>query len=205
MEIRTLMVDDAPQVAPLIYSAGPELYDFIYKTKKHAAMDFIAYEFHTGKGFCGYRNVSVVAYNGQAVATGCFFNAKQFKTQTLQTVINMFKFYGLLRVWSVLCRSMHIESVMKAPKDGELYLSNFGVQVAFRGQGVGSALIEYKVNEAKRSGYKTFGLDVASTNPRAENLYRRLGLKFIKQKRFSGKRTRFSVPDARKMELPLFE
>lgn len=205
MEIRTSIINDAPQIAPLIYSAGPELYDFIYKTEKHAATDFIAYEFRTGKGFCGHPNVSVVAHNGQAVATGCFFDGKQFKTRTLQTVINMFKFYGLVQVWSVLGRSMHIESVMKAPRDGELYLSNFGVQSALRGQGFGSALIQYKISEAKKSGYKTFALDVASTNPRAENLYKRLGLKFIKQKRFSGKRTGFTVPDARKMELPLTE
>ncbi|MDO9179023.1 MAG: GNAT family N-acetyltransferase [Agitococcus sp.] len=205
MEIRTAILNDAPHIAPLIYSAGPELYDFIYKTEKHTASDFIAYEFRTGKGFCGYRNVSVVAHNGRVVATGCFFDGKQFKSRTLQTLINMFKFYGPIQVWAVLGRSKHVESVMKQPKNGELYLSNFGVQFAMRGQGFGSALIKYKINEAKKTGYKIFSLDVASTNPRAESLYNRLGLKVVKQKQFSGKRTGISVPDARKMELLLTE
>jgi ribosomal protein S18 acetylase RimI-like enzyme len=200
MEIRTATPNDAPHIAPLIYSAGPELYDFLYKTSKHTPQAFIEFEFRSGKGFCGYRHVSVLAQNGQAVATGCLFDGKQFKTRTLQTVVNMFKFYGPIDVWSALRRSMHVESVMKPPKAGELYLSNFGVSPALRGQGLGSALITHHLQAAKAAGYRVFGLDVASTNPRAETLYNRLGLTFVKQKRFSGKRAGVEVPDGRKME-----
>jgi ribosomal protein S18 acetylase RimI-like enzyme len=203
MEIRTATPNDAAHVAPLIYSAGPELYDFIYKTGKHSAQAFIEFEFRSGKGFCGHRHVSVVAQNGQAVASGCFFDDKQFKARTLQTVVNMFKFYGPIQVWPALRRSMHVESVMKPPKSGEVYLSNFGVNPAMRGQGLGSALVTHKVKEAKAAGYKVFGLDVASTNPRAEKLYNRLGLTFVKQKRFTGKRAGIEVPDGRKMEMVL--
>ena len=42
-------------------------------------------------------------------------------------------------------------------------------------------MIQHKLKEAKRNGYTFFGLDVASTNPRAEKLYQRLGLSVVKQ------------------------
>lgn len=42
-------------IAKLMYSAGPELYDFIYKTSSQQAQDFIQFEFESGEGFCGHR------------------------------------------------------------------------------------------------------------------------------------------------------
>jgi len=57
--------------------------------------------------------------------------------------------------------------------------------------------------EIRTACYKVFGLDVASTNPRAEKLYNRLGLTFVKQKRLTGKRAGIEVPDGRKMEMVL--
>jgi len=203
MEIRPATIHDAQSIAPLIYSAGPEIYDFINKTSKYNAQQFIEFEFRTGQGFCGYRNVTVAVQDGQVVATGCFFDGPQHKSLTLGTIINLFRFYGPINVWPVLARAMHTESVMKRPRPGEIYLSNFGVSPQCRGQGIGTTMIQHKLKEAKRNGYTLFGLDVASTNPRAENLYQRLGLSVVKQKQFSGKREGHSVPDSRKMELDL--
>jgi len=205
MQIRLASLNDAPFVAPLIYSSGPELYDFIYKTGRVDPKQFIEFEFRSGRGFCGYRNVTVVMQGDEVVATGCFFDGNQHKSLSLGSLVNMFLFFGPLEGWSVLARSLHIKSVMKRPRGGELYLSNLGVSPACRGRGIGAALMQSKVNEAKSRGYTRFGLDVAITNPRAENLYQRLGLKFVKQKRFSGLREPYVVPDSKKMELDLTE
>ena len=43
MEIRNAKKTDKVNVAALIYSAGPELYDFIYQNNQHTAQDYIAY------------------------------------------------------------------------------------------------------------------------------------------------------------------
>lgn len=50
MEIRAARPSDDMGLVSLIYSAGPELYDFIYKTPRHDAKDYIAYEFHRAEG-----------------------------------------------------------------------------------------------------------------------------------------------------------
>lgn len=203
MEIRQARIDDDASLAQMIYSAGPELYDFIYRTAKHDALDYIRYEFQSGRGFCGHRNVTVAAEGGRVLGTGCFYDAKRYGKLTLGTLANMIRFYGWRDVWPVLARSGHIGSVMKKPRRGELYLSNFGVAVDRRGSGVGSTMIRHKLDEAKNKGYRVFGLDVADTNPRAERLYQRLGLQQVAFKHFTGKRKGMQIPNSKKMELPI--
>jgi len=203
MEIRPARPTDDMGLVSLIYSAGPELYDFIYKTDRHDARDYIAYEFQSGRGFCGHHNVTVAVRDGAVIGTGCFYGARQYGRLTLGTAINMFKFYGPIHIWPVLARSGHIGSVMKKPKKSELYLSNFGVAASQRSTGVGSTMINTKVAEARQQGYGVFGLDVADTNPRAEKLYRKLGLQMIEFKKFSGRRQGMQIPNSKKLELPL--
>lgn len=205
MEIRRARPSDDLSLVSLIYSAGPELYDYLYKTGQYSAQDYIAYEFLSGRGFCGYPNVTVAIKDREVVGTGCFYDAKMYGRLTLGTVLNMFGFYGPIRVWPVLFRSGHMGSVMKKPKPGELYLSNFGVAPYHRSAGVGSALINTRVAVAKAKGYQLFGLDVADTNARAEQLYRKLGLQVVAFKKFSGKRAGMQIPNAKKMELRLQE
>lgn len=190
-------------IAELIYSAGPELYDFIYKTSSHRAQDFIQFEFESGNGFCGYRNVTVALVDGKVVATGCFYDGEAYLGLTLGTLKNMFRFYGPLKIWPILSRTRHIESVMQKPKINELYLSNFGVEPTMRSRGIGKAMLAHKIADARLKQYWLFSLDVADSNPRAQALYERLGLKVAKLKKFSGKRQGLQVPNAIKMELAL--
>ena len=72
-----------------------------------------------------------------------------------------------------------------------------------RGQGNGTALIKNKIASAKATKYKTFSLDVATNNSKAEKLYSKLGFKITEEKVFSGKRVGFDIPNLRKMELTL--
>lgn len=203
MEIRTAKQSDVGDIAAQIYSAGTELYDFIYQTRKQAAIDFIGFEFQSGYGFCGYRNLTVAVMDGKVVGTGCFYDGKGYGLLKLGTVVNMFRFYGWLAVWPVLLRSRHIGSVMKKPEKGEWYLANFAVERSRQGQGIGTQLIQSQWHFAAANGYKTFALDVADNNPKAEKLYTRLGLRVVCEKVFSGKRQEIVVPKLKKMVMAL--
>ncbi|MGE5451361.1 MAG: GNAT family N-acetyltransferase [Acidobacteriota bacterium] len=203
MEIRRARRTDNLGLVALIYSAGPELYDYLYKTDKSSAQDYITFEFLSGRGFCGYPNVTVALRDRQIVGTGCFYDAARYGRLALGTAWNMFRFYGPIGFWPVLKRSLHIGSVMKKPGPGELYLSNFGVAREHRSTGVGRALINTRLAVAKARGYQRFGLDVADNNPRAEQLYRQLGLQEVEFKQFTGKRKDMHIPNSKKMELRL--
>lgn len=201
VEVRQASLDDQGAIAELMYSAGPEIYDYLYKTGGHDPLDFIRYEFQSGIGICGYKNVTVAVKNGQVVGTGCFYDKTRYNKLVAGTGKNILAYFGVASALTIIWRSRHTGSVMKPPKAGELYLANFGVAPTERSQGIGSQLIEYKLKEARQQGYKIFGLDVAFTNPRGQALYTRLGLEVKKEKVFSDKNAQ--VPGCRKMELGL--
>jgi len=203
MEIRKAKKNDIGAIAEMIYSSGPDIYDFIYKTNSKTALDYINYEFKSGRGFAGYDNVTVAVKDGEVIATGCFYDGKVYNKLAVGTTLNMILFYGFMHFNAVLKRSLHAISVMKKPHKNELYLSNFGVHEKCRSQGVGSAVLQKKVGEAKAANYKKFILDVSVNNPKAEALYKRMGMNIIKEKKFTGKREGYPCSDARQMELVL--
>lgn len=203
MKIRAATPADVNSIAELIYSAGPKHYDYMHATARSNALDYIRHEFASGRGFVGHRNVTVAEKDGQVIATGCFYNGRVFYRLMLGTVLNMFSYYGLLRVWLVLLRGHEVDRVMSQPGRREMYLSSFGVSPAQRSTGVGSSMIRLKVAQARASGHEVFSLDVADDNPRAEALYLRLGLKIIRRKAFFGHRRDIVVPNSKKMSLVL--
>ena len=58
---------------------------------------------------------------------------------------------------------------------GELYIDSLCVAEAFRGRGIASALLGATIDRARRGGFPAAGLLVDTANPRAEQLYTRLG------------------------------
>ena len=200
MEIRSAKKLDQGKIAALIYSAGPELYDFLYKTNKHIAEEFIEFEFRSGRGFCGYQNVTVAVDNNIVVGTGSFYDGRQYGKLSIGTLMNILKFYSLTEILPILLRLKHIGSIMKKPKHDELYLSNFGVLPELRGKGIGRMIMQKSIEMSQPNGYQVFSLDVSEENPRAEKLYSSLGYVVTEFKYFSGRRPGFHVPNAKKME-----
>ena len=199
--IRPAQPDDSGPIAELMYSSGPDIYDYLFKTRKRSAIDFIRHEFRTGIGFCGYKNVTVAVQNDVVVGTGCFYDRARYERLVKGTGKNIMDYFGWLGMVPVILRTRHSGSVMKPPREGELYLANFGVDPNLRSLGIGSQMIRHKLAEARQQNYRTFGLDVSVANPRGQALYERLGMKMTREKIFSDPNA--GVANARKMELSL--
>lgn len=80
--------------------------------------------------------------------------------------------YGLV---GALWRGPLLDLTERSLRDGELLLDGIFVAPEARGRGVGAALIEAIVAEARHRGMVEVRLDVIDTNPRARSLYERLG------------------------------
>lgn len=63
----------------------------------------------------------------------------------------------------------------------EMYITLIAVTEGYRSTGIGSRLIETLANHGKCTCKKRLVLEVVDSNPRARNLYERLGFTFIKQ------------------------
>jgi ribosomal protein S18 acetylase RimI-like enzyme len=198
IEIRTARADDRGPIAELLYSSGPHVYDYIHGP---SALGFLRYEFASGRGFAGHPNVTVAVLEGEVVATGCFYDRDGYPKRVAGVVQNLFGHHGMVGGSQALARTRQVGGVVRRPEPGELYLSNFGVAQALRGQGIGSRLLAHELERARQRGYRVFGLDVSTANPRGEALYRRLGLVVTKEKKVADPRA--NVPPARKMEMVL--
>ena len=198
IEIRTARENDTGPISQLMYSAGTDVYDYLYQD---LAIDYLNHEFKSGKSFAGFNNVTVAAMEGEVIATGCFYDGKAFETLILGGIENKQTFFEGQALLDVFERSKHMGSIMKAPRQDELYLSNFGVSPALRGKGIGTKMLEHKIEQARKEGYSIFSLDVSTNNPKGQALYERMGLKVVDELTFSDPNA--GISPARRMELVL--
>ena len=197
MEItfRQAVAEDTSSCAELVYSAGPEIFDYIYSGKS-AAIAYIAHEFRNGGGYLGHRIHQVGVYKGNVVAVAAFYGLKNCKRMERESFKNLRSFYGLFRLMPVIYRSLHTKSVMQKPRDGVVYIADVGVMPEMQSHGFGSALIHHGTELSKLKGFSHASLDVACNNPRAEELYKRLGFNFVKEKIFKGNKNA-NVPNVK--------
>lgn len=70
--------------------------------------------------------------------------------------------------------------VSRTPAKGEFLLDGIAVHADARGQGVGTRLFEIAFAFAREHGYTHVRLEVVNSNPRAQQLYERLGFVAVK-------------------------
>jgi ribosomal protein S18 acetylase RimI-like enzyme len=93
---------------------------------------------------------------------------------------------ALLRVlgWGMirrLPRLLRVQGMVGILSRDEWYVSNVAVYPAFRGAGIGAALMARADEEAARSGAASVALDVETDNASAIGLYERLGFARIRE------------------------
>lgn len=64
------------------------------------------------------------------------------------------------------------------------YLEALAVGSRYRGQGIGTLLLEQCFEESRKAGKREISLHVVDTNPRARQLYERMGFRIVRVERF---------------------
>lgn len=187
----------------MVYSAGPEAFDYILRTNKRTALDFLQMAFADGRGFQGHRIHWVAERDDRVVGVGAFYSGRDDLRLTVGFVRQVLAFYRYTETPGVIRRALQVAPMLKPLTRDMWYVANFGVAPECRGQGVGAAMLNFQMAEARRQGYKRYALDVAVTNPRAQKLYEGMGLKLVREHRFHGDRKRSPVPDSRRLEMML--
>lgn len=201
LQFRPACADDLEHVIDLIYSSGPEAFEYGFSCPGRPAREFLRFAFAQGHGLFGWGNHRVVVCADQVIAVGSFFSAKEYPRLSNAMIKQVLQFFPL-RYWpQVIRRALHLKQLLPPPDPGQQYIANLGVRPDFRGQGVGAALLEQEHRRAQAKGLHYCALDVAESNPRAQALYARLGYAVTARNRFPGPATK--VPNARRMVLPL--
>jgi ribosomal protein S18 acetylase RimI-like enzyme len=189
---------DVEQAVPLIYSAGVEAFDYMFRQGSAAPLRFLGCAFTEGSGFFGCRVHTVVELEDRVVGIGASYSGAQFDRLALGTTRQVFQFYGLARCWSVFRRMLYCKRIMPRPGWRTEYVADLAVRPDMQDSGVGTALLRHYLAVARTKGQRACALDVALNNPRAQALYERFGFKVVRENCFgrSGE-----VPDSRRMEM----
>lgn len=196
LTIRKATAQDAIACVPLVYSAGPELFDYIYAHAGFKPQQFIEAEFAQSTGFMGHKLHWVAEQDGDVVGVCALYSRKDLLAMNIATTARILKTYGIKSAKPVL-HALDAGSIISVPDKNVLHLANFGVSAQKRSAGIGSVLLKHAASHASQHGFKGVSLDVSAQNPRGQALYERTGFKVVRENTFKGRSD--SVPNARLM------
>lgn len=202
MLVREARPEDVEAAVPLIHSAGPDAFNYVFSVPAGpSTADFLRAAFLSGDGQFGWRNHAVAEHEGEVVGIAAAWGADNTLRFSLAALRQLVHVYGWVRAWSVAVRGLRTEAVIRPPRPGCLYIADLGVAPTCRGQGIGRALIDW-LGERGRRRYPTLALDVAVNNPRAQALYERLGFRLVAERPSRLSNAQGFVPASRYMERP---
>ena len=159
---------DREEAALLYWDAFGEKLGFTMGPKYQALM-FVRSVLRPDHGICAHDD------NGKLLGIAGF--------KTTQGALVGGDFSDLRKVygWTSAAIRISLLGLLERDFENERFLMD-GLFVApeARGKGVGTALLDAVIDEAKRRGYTQVRLDVVDTNPRAKALYRHVGFKELK-------------------------
>ena len=200
-KFRKARPQDVETALQLIYSSGPQAFEYLFPRHGATQQDFLRFAFTDGNGFLGYKNHLVATSNGQVVGIAAFYNFSTYARLTLEHLAQLLRFYPALNFFGLAVRGIHLKSIMPAPTQNMHYVANFGVVKAFRGMGIGTCLLDHQRAQALTLGRTRYALDVSVDNQRAQELYERYGFSAQTENQFSGPHG--VVPNTRRMIMSL--
>jgi ribosomal protein S18 acetylase RimI-like enzyme len=202
IEFRAARASDVDRALPLLYSAGPAAYDYLFTTAKSDAHTVLGHLFERDAGFFGYRVFTTAVVEGRVVGVGSFYSGVEMPLLTVRAFAHLFAYYGPMGGVRALQRILSFAGLTPAPSRGTVLITNLGVAPEMHGKGIASALLQHEIERARKNGKQKMALDVALDNPGAERLYTRLGFRTIKERRPEGDMVS-RVPGLRRMIYPL--
>lgn len=204
VSIRPARPEDAEALAPLVYSSGPAAFDYVFSHKTRTnAVEFLARALRTPGGEFGYDIHWSAELNGEVVGAAAGFTGERPVAFMLSAIRRIIGTYGPPEGIGVMIRGLQVESVVHPPKRNEYCVAHLGVRPDLRSRGIGERLIRHLLDRARGEGHALAMLDVSVENPRAQELYERLGFAVTAERRSKFENATARVPDHRRMELRL--
>ena len=151
---------------PLIYSAGPEAFDFVFKYPGLCnAEDFLQAAFQRRSGQFSFVHHTVAEVQGEVVATMLNYDSQLLTAMHWRTVTSVLSFFKW-RTAKVAKQGAVIEKIMPAPASGVLMVANLAVAAKTQGLGLGSRLIVHAKQQALAKNHRGLALDVSIEKPK---------------------------------------
>src|SRR5262249_20334181 len=146
---------------------------------KSDVFDFLRHSFVNNLGELGYAHHRTVELDGEVVGIGAQFSGENALPFLLSGMRAVFGSYGLRHGVGVVRRALQLEKIVQPPKGKLHYVAHLGIAPEMRSRGLGAKLVQALLDEGKALGRTVAGLDVNVENPRARELYLRMGFKDV--------------------------
>jgi ribosomal protein S18 acetylase RimI-like enzyme len=127
-----------------------------------------------------FQNVIYAECDKRIVGMALGFTAEQHHKFSDQPLKEAAGFRALrMTIVKIICTPML--RVLETVADGDFYLLSMAVDKEYRGEGIGSALIDIIEERARASGSTRLSLDVSANNEGARRIYERRGMNIESQ------------------------
>ncbi len=163
-------------VAQLIYDSAPELFGLLFgQTAIPIIQNFVLGSHNR----FSHRYIQVAEAGHQVIGMATILPATALQDNADERIV--------LNFWARLRRQMAYRLILDRVLEqnyptGSFYIANLAVQPTYRGQGIGTQLLQHCITHAKASGSKQLFISVDIHNPRAQKLYESLGFEVVTTK-----------------------
>lgn len=171
---------DSFKVSEIIYEADAETFDFFFGNKENASQK-LGKLVSIGDNNLGYQQIYVVTNDDHQIMGVMVYSAGE-KIGTMHELKVLFRNFNILdSVRFIMIEIIDSIFLSRLEKD-DFYYAIVAVDEHFRGQGVGSFILEEGITLAREKGCKRAVLDVDIENEGALRLYERFGFSKFKER-----------------------
>lgn len=167
IQIRKSQLQDGPEIAPLIVDAIGEIANRITgEDDPSKIIDCLIELFEGEDNRNSHLNTYVAEYNGKVAGMMIIYGGDEAVTLDAN-----------LEKW-LAAKNAPIQTIELEARSDEYYIDTICVNPAFRGQGIGTLLLNYAEVLCKEKEYKKLSLSVELEKVRARQLYEKMGFVF---------------------------
>lgn len=175
ISIRPALPEDGALAADLIFSTGPDLFDFVFYRDKQKNLKLIDRLFADDTNSFCHACAYIAERDGESAG---LIHMVDFKEKTLgnQTLAgSLVKQMGWFAFLIRIPRFMIVDHLIPAIGQNAYYIQHLATLEVQRGHGIGRSLLKFCEEQAVRRKLGNLMLDVESTNTNAIGLYRSFG------------------------------
>ena len=166
---------DLNKVSKLIYETELGVFRSLLGKDEDEATQNIKRLVKAGSNSLGHENIHV-AINGDVIGILVSFSGKE--TSLLKDFKAYYKILNFTQFLKYIFKGIAINELLTTSvRNNDYYLSNIAADPAFRGQGIGSYILENAIKLAEDAKCRRLILDVTMDNEGALRLYKRSGFK----------------------------
>jgi ribosomal protein S18 acetylase RimI-like enzyme len=179
LSIRAADPSDVDWAAELLFSAGPDLFSYVFATKPEQALEIFREAFAAPRHAFSYEFTQILEVDERPVGTILSYTG-QTKVDAESLIHGiMAHMLPVTRVPRIIVNLADLSRIKQDVEFDEYYILGLCVDPEFRNNGLGTLLLRDAEVQAIELGCQSICLDVTYANQAAQVLFQRLGYTIV--------------------------